>query len=48
MTGNHLFIRPGLSNGKHIGSGKIALREAIRAEESILASRHFGMSYCHA
>jgi len=47
MAGNHLFIRPDLSNGKHIGPGKIALLEAIRAEGSILA-RQFGMSYRHA
>jgi molybdate transport system regulatory protein len=45
MPGNHLFIRLDLSNGKHIGPGKIALLEAIRAEGSILAaSKHFGMS----
>jgi molybdate transport system regulatory protein len=49
MAGNHLFIRLDLSNGKHIGPGKIALLEAIRAEGSILAaSKHFGMSYRHA
>jgi molybdate transport system regulatory protein len=49
MMGNHLFIRLDLSNGKHIGPGKIALLEAIRAEGSILAaSRQFGMSYRHA
>jgi molybdate transport system regulatory protein len=49
MAGNQLFIRLDLSNGKHIGPGKIALLEAIRAEGSILAaSRHFGMSYRHA
>jgi molybdate transport system regulatory protein len=49
MAGNHLFIRLDLSNGMHIGPGKIALLEAIRAEGSILAaSRHFGMSYRHA
>ena len=49
MAGNHLFIRLDLANGMHIGPGKIALLEAIRAEGSILAaSRHFGMSYRHA
>jgi molybdate transport system regulatory protein len=49
MAGNHLFIRLDLSNGKHIGPGKIALLEAIRAEGFILpASKHFGMSYRHA
>jgi molybdate transport system regulatory protein len=49
MAGSHLFIRLDLSNGKHIGPGKIALLEAIRAEGSILAaSGHFGMSYRHA
>jgi molybdate transport system regulatory protein len=49
MAGNHLFIRLDLSNGKHIGPGKIALLEAIRAEGSILAaSKHFGMSYRRA
>jgi molybdate transport system regulatory protein len=49
MAGNHLFIRLGLSNGKHIGPGKIALLEAIQAEGSILAAaRHFGMSHRHA
>jgi molybdate transport system regulatory protein len=49
MAGNHLFIRLDLSNGKHIGPGKIALLEAIRAEGSILAaSRRFGMSYTRA
>jgi molybdate transport system regulatory protein len=49
MAGNHLFIRLNLSNGKHIGPGKIALLEAIRAEGSILAaSKHFGMSYRRA
>jgi hypothetical protein len=43
MAGNHLFIRLDLSNGKHIGPGKIALLEAIRADGSILAaSKHFG------
>ena len=49
MMGNHFFIRLDLSNGKHIGPGKIALLEAIRAEGSILAaSRQFEMSYRHA
>jgi molybdate transport system regulatory protein len=49
MASSHVFIRLDLSNGKHIGPGKIALLEAIRAEGSILAaSRHFGMSYRHA
>ena len=49
MAGNHLFIRLDLSNGKHIGAGKIALLEAIRAEGSIsAASKHFGMSYRRA
>jgi molybdate transport system regulatory protein len=49
MAGSHLFIRLDLSNGKHIGPGKIALLEAIRAEGSILAaSKHFGMSYRRA
>ena len=48
MAGNHLFIRLDLSNGKHIGPGKIALLEAIRAEGSILAAAwRFGMSYRH-
>jgi hypothetical protein len=32
MMGTHLFIRLDLSNGRHIGPGKIALLEAIRAE----------------
>jgi molybdate transport system regulatory protein len=49
VVGNHLFIRLDLSNGRHIGPGKIALLEGIRAEGSILAaSRQFGMSYRHA
>jgi molybdenum-dependent DNA-binding transcriptional regulator ModE len=49
MAGNHLSIRLDLSNGKHIGPGKIALLEAIRAEGSILAvARRFGMSYPRA
>jgi len=29
MAGNHLFIRLDLSNGRHIGPGKIALLEAM-------------------
>jgi molybdate transport system regulatory protein len=49
IEGNHLFLCLDLSNGRHIGSDKIALLEAIRAEGSILAaSRHFGMSYTRA
>ena len=49
MMVTHLFIRLDLSNGRHIGPGKIALLEAIRAEGSILAaSRQFGMAYRHA
>ena len=49
MMETHLFIRLDLSNGRHIGPGKIALLEAIRAEGSILAaSRQFGMAYRHA
>jgi molybdate transport system regulatory protein len=48
-SGNHLFIRLDLSDGRQIGPGKIALLEAILAEGSILAaSKHFGMSYRHA
>jgi molybdenum-dependent DNA-binding transcriptional regulator ModE len=38
MAGNHLFIRLDLSNDKHIGPGKIAPLEAIRAEGSILVA----------
>ena len=46
MTDTRLSIRLDLSNGGRIGSGKIALLEAIRAKGSITAAaRHLGMAY---
>ena len=49
MENPHLWIRLDLANGHHIGPGKIALLEAIRAEGSITAAaRHLGMSYRRA
>jgi molybdate transport system regulatory protein len=49
MTDTHLSIRLDLSNGGHIGPGKIALLETIRAKGSISeAARHLGMSYRRA
>jgi molybdate transport system regulatory protein len=49
MENPQISIRFDLANGGHIGPGKIALLEAIRAEGSITAAaRHLGMSYRRA
>jgi len=49
MDNPHLWLRLDLANGHHIGPGKIALLEAIRAKGSITAAaRHLGMSYRRA
>jgi molybdate transport system regulatory protein len=49
MENPRLWIRLDLANGHHIGPGKIALLEAIRATGSITAAaRHLGMSYRRA
>jgi molybdate transport system regulatory protein len=49
MDNPHLWLRLDLANGHHIGPGKIALLEAIRAKGSIsAAARHLGMSYRRA
>src|SRR5215469_3426938 len=49
MENPHFWIRLDLANGHHIGPGKIALLEAIRAKGSIrAAAHHLGMSYRRA
>ena len=49
MDNPNLWLRLDLANGHHIGPGKIALLEAIRAKGSITAAaRHLGMSYRRA
>jgi len=49
MQNIHVSIRLDLPNGNQIGPGKIALLEAIRAEESITAAApYLGMSYRRA
>ena len=49
MDNPHLWLRLDLANGHHIGPGKIALLEAIRAKGSIRAAAHqLGMSYRRA
>jgi molybdate transport system regulatory protein len=49
MENPRVWIRLDLANGHHIGPGKIALLEAIRAKGSIMAAaRHLGMSYRRA
>ena len=49
MDNPNLWLRLDLANGHHIGPGKIALLEAIRAKGSIsAAARQLGMSYRRA
>jgi molybdate transport system regulatory protein len=47
MENPHLWIRWDLANGHHIGPGKTALLETIRAKGSITAAAR-GMSYRRA